>query len=93
MNTWIKEALVQLGIKFSRQGKIDLDDYDRNRLKRARITEYQMVKAFRNGEEESPLKYVWVDGKHKITIVLRENPNRQGDYQLVSCWKGKNWSK
>ena len=91
MNTWIKVALTQLGWKFPRKGAIHLDEYDKKRLKNAGITEYQMIKTFRVGEEESPLKFVWAHGAWKITIVLRENPNKQGDYQLISCWKGKNW--
>ena len=93
MNAWIKTALTQLGWKLPRKGTIHLDEYDKNRLKAQGITEYQMIKTFRDGEEETPNKFVWVDEGYRITIILRENPNRQGDYQLVSCWKGKNWSK
>lgn len=91
MNNSLKEILNQLGIKQARKGTIFLDDFDRMKLKSAGISEYQMIQAYRKGEEETPNKFVLVDGKYKVNIVLKQNPNKKEMYQLVSCWLTKNW--
>jgi hypothetical protein len=91
MNSVIKEVLNQLGFNLARKGEIFLDDYERLKIKNAGITETQVITTYRYGEEETPLRFVKADGKYKITVILRQNPNGKETYQLIACWLAKNW--
>src|SRR5579859_826745 len=95
MNTQLSELwaelLKQLGFKLARKGEVILDDHDRKIMKWSGINETQLMRTYRYGEEETPQKFVLIEGTYRITIVLRRESEKKESYQLVSCWLSKNW--
>jgi len=90
---WV-ELLSQLGIKLARKGEIVLDDpYDKRILKWSGITEAQLIRTYRYGEEETPQRFVLDEGGYKTTIILKPESEEKKIYHLVSCWKSKSWKK
>jgi hypothetical protein len=87
---WV-ELLSQLGIKLARKGTINLDDHARRIMRWAGISETQVIKAYRYGEEETPQRFILVDGKYRITVILKPEGEGKKSYSLISCWLSKNW--
>jgi hypothetical protein len=93
MNNTLKEVLSQLGVKFPRKGKIVVDEHAKTILGWSGISEVQMINTFRHGDEETQGKFIRVEGAYKITIVVRPKKFMDDQYELISCWLGKNYKK